>query len=368
MSGVTLGGLIKSLERAVPLELAEEWDRSGLQIGDPAQKVSRVLVALDPTGAAVAEAAKSKAELLVTHHPLLMTPLKAIDLSTSTGSIAADLIRKSIALYSCHTNFDRVEGGVNDALATALGLLDLSPMTSGEEAFKVTVTVPAEFAEATIDAMANASGGTIGHYERCAFTSAGVGTFRPRRGASPFKGSVGRVETVAESRIEMTVPSSRLSGVIEAAREAHPYEEPVIDVYPMNLVTSSGALGRIGELRKTTTLSAFAKEVADKLSAGSLRYVGEVNRRVKTVAVCGGSGASLWRAAMVAGADVLVTGDVKHHDALDAAEAGFALVDAGHAATERAALPALAEFVARAAGKSVRVGIFAEEEPLKGLN
>lgn len=368
MNGATLGDLIKFLERAVPLELAEEWDRSGLQIGDPAQKVSRALVALDPTRAAVEKAAGIKAGLLVTHHPLLMNPLKSIDLSTSTGSIAATLIRKSIALYSAHTNFDRVEGGVNDALANALGLANLRALTSGEEGCKVVVTVPEEQADAIIDAVAFASGGTIGRYDRCAFISSGTGTFRPREGANPYVGTPGTVEEVAEARVEMTVARSRLGAAVSAVRSAHPYEEPVIDIYPMKVASTTGSLGRVGEFGKPAKLSALAKIVAKALNAGCVRYVGDPDRVVRVAAVCGGSGASLWKAAKAAGADVLITGDVKHHDALDALEAGFSLIDAGHAATERAALPALAGLVAKAADGAVSVDIFYESEPFKGLN
>jgi dinuclear metal center YbgI/SA1388 family protein len=98
-------------------------------------------------------------------------------------------------------------------------------------------------------------------------------------------------------------------------------------------------LGRVGDLPEVTSLRAIARRIADGLPAPDVRLVGDPERRVRRVAVLGGSGTSAIGDALRAGADVLVTGDVRHHVALDALELGIALIDAGHHATEHAAMP-----------------------------
>lgn len=338
MSGVRLGELTRFLEQLAPPALAEEWDRSGLAVGDPDQRIHRVLVSLDPTVQAVDEAIRQRCDLLLTHHPLLLTPLKSLDLSRPLPKLVAKLLANSIAQVSAHTNFDRAAAGVNDCLAQALGLANVGPLTGGEPALKVVVTAPREAADPLMAAIALAGGGTIGRYRGCAFLSGGTGVFTPGPGTSPYIGSEGVEERVEETRIEATVARSALEAVVAAVRDAHPYEEPVIDLYPMEVASTGGSLGRVGDLEGETTLGEFARFAAAKLGAPGVRFAGDPSAPVRTVAVCGGSGASLWREARRRGADALLTGDVKYHEALDALAEGFCLIDAGHGPTEKVAL------------------------------
>lgn len=368
MSGVRLGELTRILEHLAPLDLAEEWDRSGLCVGDPDQRVHRVLVALDPTPLAVEEAIRQRCDLLITHHPLLLTPLKSLDLTDPTARLAAQLLRNSIALYSAHTNLDRAADGVNDCLAGALGLLNPRPLSGGEPALKVVTTIPTADADQLLSAIALAGGGTIGRYTGCAYLSEGTGVFTPGPGTAPHIGTLGVEERVSETRVEVTVAKSALSQVVSAIRRAHPYEEPVIDVYRMEVASSSGSLGRIGELAGETTLSAFAASVGTLLSAPGVRFTGDPGATVRTVAVCGGSGASLWREAMRRGADALVTGDLKYHDALDATNAGFAVIDAGHGPTEAPCLARIGRALdgwSREHNKGLTVTIHAGRDPFR---
>ncbi|NTU59580.1 MAG: Nif3-like dinuclear metal center hexameric protein, partial [Deltaproteobacteria bacterium] len=140
--GVTLLEVTKALEAFAPLGLAEPWDRPGLQAGDPEARVEAVVVALDPSAAAVARAAERGAQLVVTHHPLLLSPLSRLDCSEPVGKLLADCLRRGIALYAAHTNLDRADGGVNDALAGKLGLREVRPLCEGEDQVKLVVTVP----------------------------------------------------------------------------------------------------------------------------------------------------------------------------------------------------------------------------------
>lgn len=168
----------------------------------------------------------------------------------------------------------------------------------------------------------------------------------------------------------MLVTQSRVGAVCDALKRAHPYEEPAVDVYPVEGAAASGALGRVGRLPQPATLADFADYAMERLGAPGVRYVGDGSTNIRDVALCGGSGADLWPVAASAGADVLLTGDVRYHAALDARAAGFCLVDAGHGATEAVALDGLAQAItswssARDAG--IEVSVFREGEPFSWL-
>lgn len=366
--GVPLSAVMRVLEALAPLGLAESWDRPGLQLGDPADLVEAVLVALDPSPEAVTQAILARAQLLVTHHPLLLDPLSRIDLSTPLGRLIARCLANGVAIYCAHTNLDRAGGGVNDRLGEQLQLRDLGPFLPGESQIKLTVTVPAGYEPAVLRALSSSGAGRIGRYGGCSFGCRGRGVFEPLEGAKPFVGRIGGRKVVEETRIETVVARSRIAEVRAAVLAAHPYEEAALDLYPLEGAASAGGLGRMGTLAQPSTLAAFAIEVGRLLDAPGVRFVGDPATRIERVAVCGGSAASLWQDAQRAGADALVTGDVKHHAARDAEAAGFSLVDAGHAATEAVALDCLSTALARWApgpGQGLRVAAFREPDPFR---
>ncbi len=364
--GVTVSAVAAAIEALAPLALAEPWDRPGLQVGDPRATVDRVLVALDPSPQAVARATETGAQLLLTHHPLSLDPLPRLDLSTPLGARVGRLIAAGTALYSAHTNLDRAAGGVNDALAARLGLADLGPLGAGEGQVKVVVTVPVGYEGRVRTALAEAGAGRTGRYHGCSFEVRGRGRFSALPGASPFLGEVGQEARVEESRLEVVAPRSRLGGILAALGRAHPYECPAVDVFPLEQPSGDGALGRVGRLPEPRPLGPWAREVAAALGAQAPRLVGEPTRRVDRVAVCGGSGAGLWPEALKAGAQVLVTGDLRYHVALEAGEAGLAVLDVGHGPSEAAAVEVLAATLRRwaeAAGEKLDVEVLREGEP-----
>jgi putative NIF3 family GTP cyclohydrolase 1 type 2 len=145
---------------------------------------------------------------------------------------------------------------------------------------------------------------------------------------------------VEEDRLEIVVPRERLGAAVEALVAVHPYEEPAYDVYP--LVSAGGAgLGRIGSLPDPRTAEELAHLCEERLSS-RVRLAGDSSKRVQSLAFCGGSGASLISDALKAGVDAYITGDVKHHQALDAASSGLVVIDAGHHGTEWPFVPVLA--------------------------
>ena len=270
---------------------AEEWDAVGLVTGDLDQPVRRVLFAVDPVDEVIAEAAAWGADLLVTHHPLLLRGVHTVATDRPKGRSVTALVRAGIALHVVHTNADVARPGVSDALAGLLGIVDTRPLRPITDAAldKVIVFVPRDAVDAVVDAMASAGAGRLGDYERAAFATEGVGTFRPLPGANPALGRVGDIEQVPETRVEMVAPPSRVAAVVAALRAAHPYEEPALDVLPTRRVHGERGLGRVGHLVAPETLRAFGERVAAALphTTSGVRMAGDLDATVRTVAVCG---------------------------------------------------------------------------------
>lgn len=351
----TVGDWLALVDDLYPARHAASWDNVGLQVGDPAWPVERVVVALDVTPAVVEEAAGGPATLLLAHHPLLFRPLSAVTPATATGRTALLAATKRVAVAAAHTNLDvATDGaGTSDPVARLLDLQDVRPLTSEHadgRRVKLVTFVPRDAVDMVLDAVSVAGAGTIGEYDRCSFQVSGTGTFRPREGTSPHVGDVGRDNTVDEVRLEVELPSSRAREVVRAMRDAHPYEEVAFDLYPL-LEAPDHGFGRVGRLPSPMPLRAVAATIRDQLPAPHLRYAGEPDRLVRTVAVVGGAGDSLIGAAAAAHVDCYVTGDLRHHVTLDAMTQGLALIDAGHHATEAAAIPAWIARLEQAAGR-----------------
>jgi dinuclear metal center YbgI/SA1388 family protein len=301
------------------------------------------MVALDPTRGAVAAASAGGVQLLVTHHPLLFKPLRRLTPDDPTGSVVWQAVRDNVAIIAAHTNLDVAPAGLNHWLAGRLEIAEPVPLqTVAGQLYKLAVFVPAEHAEAVAEALFAAGAGQIGAYDQCSFRSGGIGTFRPGPGTTPFIGETGRREQVEEVRLETVVPQRRLSRVLERMAKAHPYEEVAYDLIPLANTRPGFGLGRIGRLAASISLAVLADRVKAVLGCGSVRLVGDPAQAVAKVAVCGGSGAGLIHEARRQGADVLVTGDIKYHEARLAEDLGLALIDAGHFATERLVVDELA--------------------------
>lgn len=338
-----------------PPRHAASWDNVGLQVGDPSWPVERVLVALDVTGKVVAEAAEQAGTLLLAHHPLLFRPLDRLTPETASGRTALAAAANKVAVAAAHTNLDvAADGaGTSDPVARALDLQEVRPLTSeggGTSRFKLVTFVPADEVEVVLTALASRGAGTIGEYERCSFQVSGTGTFRPGDGTDPHVGTIGEDNRVAEVRLEMVVPAGRVREVVDALLAAHPYEEVAYDLYPLHDLSPHG-FGRVGRLPSPMPLRAVAAAIRERLPAPHLRFAGEPDRLIRTLAVVGGAGDSLIGAARAAGVDCYVTGDLRHHVTLDALEQGLTLIDAGHHATEAAALPSWMERLRVAAGE-----------------
>ncbi|MEV7972126.1 Nif3-like dinuclear metal center hexameric protein [Cellulomonas sp. NPDC089187] len=350
---VTLAEVIRLLDRRYPPHTAESWDRVGLVAGDPAAPVRKVLFAVDPVATVVDEALDWGADLIVTHHPLLLRGVHSVAGTEFKGALLHRLIRGGCALYTAHTNADSAPGGVADQLADLLGLVDTRPLvpTPAESLDKHVVFVPAEQASALVDALSAAGAGALGEYRRCAWTTTGEGTFTPSDDAHPTIGTAGQAAQVVEARVEMVAPRRLRAAVIAAMRAAHPYEEPAFDVLELARWDGPTGIGRVGELDPPLSLRALAERVAAVLpaTAQGIRYSGPDDAQVRTVAVLGGSGDSLFDQVRASGADVYVTSDLRHHPASELRErAEFEqgtpyLIDTAHFASEWPWLPGAAQ-------------------------
>lgn len=330
----TVGDLLSVLEKVAPANLAFPDDPIGLQLGRKSDPVTSCIVSLDPSPSSLAFAIQAQAHALVSHHALIYNPVRTLAGDSAQVRSIRTAIEKNLAVLVAHTNWDAAPGGINDTLAMKLDLLDIQAFGSDvpQEAFKLVTFVPADYRDGIIDALAEAGCGTIGLYRRCAFYSSGHGTYEPQEGANPLIGEIGTRETADEIRVEMLVPSHAKFDAINALRDSHPYDEPAFDLYP--LVAASESLPRKGRLASTMSFAEFSTVVGEKLQS-QVRAFGKPTAAIETVGVVGGSGGSYWLKARIAGCDVLVTGEVRHHEAVDAAESGFCVIEAGHFATEQ---------------------------------
>jgi len=337
--------IVGLINRISPPHLAEDWDNVGLQVGDTGAPVRRVLVCLDVEHAAIVEAERLGADLIVCHHPLIFRPLKRLTLSDAPGSIIYRAIQKNIAIVAAHTNLDRSVDGLNDWLAAQLGLGAVTPLERprSDGYYKLVVYVPSGHEGAVMEALFAAGAGHIGAYDRCSFRTSGTGTFRGGTDTDPFIGSPGAHEEAEELRLETIIPVHLRERIITRMIKAHPYEEVAYDLIPLaNPVTGPG-LGRIGFLSDKLSLDSFARQVKTALNVAAVRVVGSADQLIGKVAVCGGGGMVTYADALRQGADCLVSGDIKFHDALRARADGMALIDAGHFGTEKIMIKKMAE-------------------------
>jgi len=335
------------MEEAFPLYLAESWDNSGLQIGSADKEVGRLLIALDLDEFALQQAVDNRVDMIITHHPFFFRPMKNINYASPGGRMIQKMVMAGITLYTAHTNLDTAQQGLNQLLAERLGLLGIEPLYPAyrEALFKLVVFVPVTHGEAVREAICTAGGGFIGQYSDCSFRTRGTGTFRPGPDSNPYIGESGILEETDELRLETIIYERDIGRVLTAMQEAHPYEEVAYDLYRLENQGRVFSPGRKGHLLQKTSLRDYVLQVKAGLGLQSLRVVGELDSMVNNVAVISGSGASLMGHLRGRNIDVLVTGDLKYHEAKEAEASGLAVIDAGHHGTEAIVVPLLYDFL-----------------------
>jgi dinuclear metal center YbgI/SA1388 family protein len=334
--------IMQVFEEWAPRWIAWEKDNVGLQVGDPLQTVTKILITLDVTKQTITEAIARKTDLIISHHPLLFRPQSSITRSDAVGELILQLAENKISLFSAHTNLDFTQDGVSFALAETLGLKNirfLSPLKNSLS--KIIVFIPETHVERVMHVMTQAGAGVIGKYSSCSFGTKGVGTYYGSPLSNPFRGKRQSLEFVEETRLELITPRARVTGVIAAMKSVHPYEEIACDIYNVENPNPNFGMGALGTLSKSQSLGTFLKIVKRTLGSGMLRYTGRTTDKVQNIAVCSGAGSELLSDAIAAKADVFITADVRYH-AFHTAAGKIAIVDAGHWETEQIVLQPMA--------------------------
>lgn len=328
--------LAKLIEQQFPQHFAESWDNVGFLVGSPNARVEKVMTALELTPEVLEEAIEKNADLIVVHHPLIFKPLKQITDETEVGNLVKELIKHKITLYAAHTNLDTGFGGTSHYFADLLELEDQKPLSQTHQTsyLKLVTYVPKEQAQVVADAIAHAGGGQIGNYDNCHFMLEGTGLFRPLDGANPFIGEVGALERVEEVRIETIVPKPSIKAVITELLKTHPYEVPAYDLVPIENVFDSFGIGVMGTLKEGLPFEALCDLVKRVFDVQVIRGVNVSKHAFRQIAICTGAGAEYIQEAARQGCEVLITGDLKYHEAQLARSLRLSVIDVGHYESE----------------------------------
>lgn len=324
--------IIQIMEQFAPKRLAYEDDVIGLQVGSLNKEIKKIMLTLDVLDNVVEEAIENNIDLIISHHAVIYKPLKNLRTDLPQGRLYEKLIKNDIAVYVAHTNLDAANKGVNDTLAEMMNLtnVEILEKSYSQTLKKLVVFVPESHHQIVFDAIANNGAGWIGNYSHCSFNIAGTGTFMPREGTSPYIGELNKLENVSEIRIETIIPEEKENQIIKAMLKAHPYEEVAYDLYQLAITGNEYGIGRLGYLENNVSLMEFAEYVKKQLHIDGVRVTGDLNKKVKKVAVVGGDGNSFIMKAAFKGADVIVTGDIYYHVAHEAMANNLAIIDAGH--------------------------------------
>lgn len=332
---MNISEVINILELWAPKEIAWERDNTGLQTGNREGTITNILLSLDLTDDVITEAINQNCNLIITHHPLLFSPLKKIDLCRDKiAAMIVRLIKNDITLYSAHTNLDFTKEGVSFRLAEQLELNDIKFLKNiSANQYKLTVFVPEENEEKVADAIFKSGGGIIGEYSKCSFRTNGTGTFKGSDKTNPATGSPGKYEENEEIKLEIIADKWKVNNILKALEAVHPYEEIAYDLIPIDNPNVNYGAGATGQLKEKYDTDAFLKYVSEKLGIRTFRYNQSGSKEIKLVGVCGGAGSDLVNEAISKGCDAFITGDIKYHT-FHEAEGKILLIDAGHYETE----------------------------------
>ena len=327
--------ILNCITEVAPLQWQESYDNAGLQVGDLNAEVRKALICLDITEEVVDEAIAKHCDLIVSHHPLIFRGLKHLTLETYIERAVMKAIKHDIAMISMHTNLDNSYLGVSRVLAERLGLKNLRILQPFENNLKkLVVFVPISAAEEVRQAMFDAGAGCIGNYNSCSFNAQGKGSFKAGESAHPYVGEVGKVHFEDEVRIETVVPKHALNQVVAAMLKVHPYEEVAYDVFALENEFPLAGAGMVGEFDNAMGENAFLALVADTIGSPCLRHSALTGRKIRIVALCGGSGSPFMPEALRQKVDAYLTADIKYHDFF-VPEGNILLVDGGHFETEQ---------------------------------
>lgn len=318
--------LIKRLEKKFPKNIAESWDNIGLLVGDEDREIIKVQISLDATEEVIDHAIEVGANLIITHHPIIFSEIKNVTSKNFMGRKLLKLIENKIALYSMHTNLDSAESGLNQYICEKLGvktseILDEKYM----EMYLLSVYIMEEFEEKLKSKIEEFKLEYNG-YKNVYYTSDSMENFEKVGEKEKFRSKNKKISVLGEK--------GKLSNLLNEIKKIHPYDEVAYEMIKTENKISLGGLGRIYSLSEELELGNYLEEVKDKLSLSSVRVVGELDEKIKKIAIVNGGGASFLGELEKIGVDLFITGDIKYHEALDAREIGISIFDIGHYESE----------------------------------
>ena len=344
---MTVNDIAQILEELSPLHYAEDFDNVGLLVGNASQKVTGVLVTLDTLENVVDEAITKKCNLIVSFHPIIFKGLKKITGRTYVERVVIKAIANNIAIYSMHTALDNSNLGVNAKICSVLGIKNPKILIPKKATIKkLTTYVPSSSADSLKTALFKAGAGNIGNYSNCSFSSEGIGSFMPNKNANPTVGEIEKLQQEKETQLKLTFDSKNEKEIINTLFKNHPYEEVAYEIISLENNNQNIGMGMIGELEEEMDENAFFNHIKNKMNAKGIRHSAFLGRKIKKVAVLGGSGAFAISAAKAAGADVFITSDIKYHQFYEA-EKQLVIADIGHFETEQFTKNLLVDFLTK---------------------
>lgn len=335
MEIIKIKDVISHLERLAPLAYQEEYDNSGLLVGNGDWKVNGILVTLDCIEEVVDEAIRDNCNLIVAHHPIIFRGLKKITGKNYIERTVIKAIKNDIAIYAIHTNLDNIIDGVNRKIAERIGLTDLQLLAPKEATLTKLVTfIPTKDVDKVMNTVHRAGGGNIGNYKNCSFRVDGTGTFQPTEQAKPRIGQANELEKVNEARVEVIFPTHLQAQIMDALRSSHPYEEVAYYLTPVGNQNQEVGSGLIGYLPTPMEPRAFLERLKNMMNTACVRHTALPAYPIKKVAVCGGAGSFLLPAAKANRADAYISADFKYHEFFDA-EGQLLIADVGHYESEQ---------------------------------
>ena len=323
------------IEEVAPLALQESYDNAGLLVGDSQMEVRSALVCVDVTEVVIEEAIQKNCNLIISHHPLIFSALKRLTGQNEVQRCVQKAIKHDIAIYAAHTNLDNVLSGVSGKMAEKIGLKNIRILQPKQKALlKLICYVPKIHSFAVRESLFEAGAGQIGNYDSCSFNAEGIGTFKANENAQPFVGNIAELHSEPETRIEVILPEYLKFKVLEALLKSHPYEEPAYDFISLDNDWNQVGAGIVGELEEAEDELAFLNRIKSIFNVSSIRHTNFLAKKIKSVALCGGSGSSFLSNAIAAGADVYISGDFKYHEFFEA-ENRILIADIGHFESEQ---------------------------------
>jgi dinuclear metal center YbgI/SA1388 family protein len=327
--------IISCIESFAPLSFQESYDNSGLITGDPTRETKKALLCIDVTEEVIDEAIKLKCGLIISHHPIIFRPIKKLSVDNYVNRCIIKAIRHNISLYAAHTNIDAVHQGVNARICAKIGLENTQVLVPrAEELRKLVFFVPLNHADKVRKKVFEAGAGHIGNYDQCSFNLQGNGTFRGSEDTNPFVGEKSKFHTEKEIRVETIYPVHRESAIIRAMLDSHPYEEVAYDIYPLANLYNQAGTGMVGELHEPLSEAIFLKRLKKVFRAGIIRHSPLLGKKIKKVAVCGGSGSQFLDQAINCRAGIYITSDIRYHQFFDA-DGKIIIADIGHWESEQ---------------------------------